>query len=103
MGGLEGPPKPPALGDAPAQPGRPSSNVPKPPALGGSRRTDRRLRGGAMHVAVARVAALTAHGHVLRLDGSDPVARDRALRLACIDPVEAPAVAREDGAFHQTV
>jgi len=24
MGGLDGPPKPPALGDAPAQPGRPS-------------------------------------------------------------------------------
>jgi len=43
MGGLEGPPKPPALGDGPAEPGRPSwgrnatgglEGPPKPPALG---------------------------------------------------------------------
>src|SRR2546428_9246947 len=43
MGGLDGPPKPPALGDAPAEPGRPSilpivlgglDGPPKSPALG---------------------------------------------------------------------
>src|SRR6267378_4431293 len=43
MGGLDGPPKPPALGDAPAKPWRPSGLLrglggldgpPKPPALG---------------------------------------------------------------------
>ena len=34
MGGLEGPPKPPALGDAPAQPGRPSGSRVGLPAAG---------------------------------------------------------------------
>src|SRR5436309_2682246 len=34
MGGLEGPPNPPALGDAPAKPGRPSTTAPNPPTLG---------------------------------------------------------------------
>jgi hypothetical protein len=42
MGGLDGPPKPPALGDAPAKPGRPSvllgmpgglDGPPKPPSV----------------------------------------------------------------------
>ena len=32
MGGLEGPPKPPALGDVPAKPGRPS--ISDTPTLG---------------------------------------------------------------------
>jgi len=38
MGGLEGPPKPPALGDAPAEPGRPSTLL---CGLGASTRSSR--------------------------------------------------------------
>src|SRR3989475_11777135 len=55
MGGLDGPPKPPALGDAPAQPGRPSGRLrvsgglDGPPALLGVRD---------LHVSYGRIRAL---------------------------------------------
>src|SRR6266481_3653064 len=40
------------------------------------------------HVAVARVAAQPAHGHVLALDGGDLVRGDGALRRLHVDPVQ---------------
>jgi len=44
MGGLDGPPKPPALGDAPAQPGRPSMLLYAPLGLAGpSERSEARF------------------------------------------------------------
>ena len=55
MGGLEGPPKPPALGDAPAQPGRPSRSVRDPGGLEGPPNL---LDVRDLHVSYGRIRAL---------------------------------------------
>src|SRR5262245_57377431 len=58
MGDLDGPPKPPALGDAPAQPGRPSGSVRDQGGLGEDHGPPALLEIRDLHVSYGRIRAL---------------------------------------------